>query len=64
MPLPKMPPIPFFPYLVLESNSLISIFLSRSVRDILTAITAGSKACIFTLLGLEAKLAPLLIKSS
>jgi len=49
-----IPPIPSFPYLVLSNTSfkLISLFLS--VNAILTAIIAGSNACIFTLLGLEA----------
>ena len=64
IPLPTRPPIPLLPYFVLFNSSFISSRLFLSVKAILTAIIAGSKAWIFTLLGLLAKLAPLFIISS
>ena len=59
-----IPPIPFEPYLVFSNNSGTLICVSVLVSAIAEAIIAGSKAWILTLLGLEAKLAPALIKSS
>ena len=58
------PPIPSLPYFVLSSIPFKSISFVMSDRLILDAIIAGSKAWIFILLGLDAKLAPALINSS
>ena len=59
-----MPPIPEDPYFVLLIKSTTSICSDVFVSAIVLAIIAGSKACILTLLGLEAKLAPALINAS
>ena len=64
VPLVIMPPMPSAPYFVLFRmfNKFIDLLLSE--KDKLPAIIAGSKACIFIRLGLDAKLAPALIISS
>ena len=58
------PPIPSEPYLVLFNNSIKFMVSCLFVKAMVVAIIAGSKAWMFTLLGLDAKLAPHLISSS